>query len=88
MVLPKDGNNVVLTIDSVIQYIAERELDKAYITSNAKAASIVVMNPRTGAILALANRPTFDLNNYSSAPGMSDGTGRFAICSSRGLCLR
>lgn len=60
MVLPKDGYNIVLTIDEVVQYIAERELDKAFKIHHAKAASIVVMDPHTGAILALANRPTFD----------------------------
>lgn len=67
MVLPKDGYDVVLTVDEVIQYIAERELDKAFKTSHAKGASIVVMDPHTGEILALANRPTFDLNEYSHA---------------------
>ncbi|MFH1458322.1 MAG: penicillin-binding transpeptidase domain-containing protein [Candidatus Omnitrophota bacterium] len=62
MVLPKDGYDLILTIDEVVQYIAERELDKAFKSSHAKGASIVVMDPHTGAILALANRPTFDLN--------------------------
>jgi len=62
MVLPKNGYDLVLTIDEVIQYVAERELDKAYKANHAKGASIVVMDPHTGAILALANRPTFDLN--------------------------
>jgi len=66
MVLPKDGYDLVLTIDEVIQYIAERELDKAFKTHNAKGASIVVMDPHTGAILALASRPTFDLNIRSN----------------------
>ncbi|MCX5702419.1 MAG: penicillin-binding transpeptidase domain-containing protein [Candidatus Omnitrophica bacterium] len=66
MVLPKDGYDLVLTIDEVIQYIAERELDKVYNTYHAKGASIIVMDPHTGAILALANRPTFDLNEYSN----------------------
>lgn len=65
MIPPKDGYDMVLTIDEVIQYIAERELDKAYIKHNAKGATIIVMNPYTGAILALANRPTFDLNEHS-----------------------
>ncbi|TAM38819.1 penicillin-binding protein [bacterium] len=65
MVLPVDGKELVLTIDEVIQYIAERELDKAYKKFNAKGASIVVMDPHTGRILALANRPTYDLNNHS-----------------------
>ena len=62
MVLPKNGYDLVLTIDEVIQYIAERELDKAFRSFHAKGASIIVMNPHTGEILALANRPTFDPN--------------------------
>ncbi len=66
MLLPKDGYDLVLTIDEVIQYIAERELDKAFNIYHAKAASIVIMNPNTGEILAMANRPTFDLNEYKS----------------------
>lgn len=65
MVLPKDGYNLILTIDEVIQYIAERELDKAYNTYHAKGASIIVLDPHTGRILALANRPTFDLNDHA-----------------------
>lgn len=64
MVLPKDGFELVLTIDEVIQYIAERELDKAYRKYNAKGASIIVMDPHTGRILAMASRPTYDLENY------------------------
>lgn len=67
MVLPKDGYDVVLTIDEVIQFIAERELDKAYKAHHAKGASIIVMDPHTGAILAMANRPTYDLNDHNSA---------------------
>ncbi|MFA5429980.1 MAG: penicillin-binding transpeptidase domain-containing protein [Candidatus Omnitrophota bacterium] len=78
MVLPKDGDNVVLTIDGVIQYIAERELQKAYESSNAKGGSIVVMNPHTGAILAMANRPTFDLNEYASSS--QDSRRNRAVC--------
>jgi len=66
MVPAKDGYDLILTIDEVIQYIAERELDRAYINYHAQAASIVVLEPKTGKILALANRPTFDLNRVSS----------------------
>lgn len=65
MVLPVDGLDLVLTIDEVIQYIAERELDKAFKNFHARGASIIVMDPHTGKILALANRPTYDLNEYS-----------------------
>lgn len=67
MVLPVDGEDLVLTIDEVIQYIAERELDKAFKNFHAKGASIVVMDPHTGRILAMASRPTYDLNDSSSA---------------------
>jgi cell division protein FtsI (penicillin-binding protein 3) len=66
MVLPVDGLDLVLTIDEVIQYIAERELDKAFKSFNAKGASIIVMDPHTGRILAMASRPSYDLNNHSS----------------------
>jgi cell division protein FtsI (penicillin-binding protein 3) len=78
MVLPKDGYSLVLTLDEVIQYIAERELDKAYKTYHAKGASIVVMDPHTGAILALASRPTYDLNERSDAD--KDRMRNRAIC--------
>ncbi|MDD5730187.1 MAG: penicillin-binding transpeptidase domain-containing protein [Candidatus Omnitrophica bacterium] len=64
MAAPLDGCDLVLTIDEVIQYIAERELDKAFKMYHAKGASIIVMNPYNGQILAFANRPTFDLNVY------------------------
>jgi len=60
---PRDGFNLVLTIDEVIQSIAERELAKAFQKFNAKGASIIVMDPRTGDILALANMPNYDLND-------------------------
>ena len=62
---PKNGFSLVLTIDEVIQNIAERELRKMYEKYNAKGASIIVMDPRTGDILALASLPNFDLNEPS-----------------------
>ena len=78
MLVPKDGYNLILTIDEVIQYIAERELDKAFKAYHAKGASIVVMDPHTGAILALANRPTFDLDEHANAS--KDAIRNRAIC--------
>lgn len=60
---PKNGFSLVLSIDEVIQNIAERELRKMYEKYNAKGASIVVMDPKTGDVLALANFPNFDLND-------------------------
>lgn len=65
---PQDGNNLVLTIDETIQYIAERELDKLYSLHQPKSATIIVMDPHTGEILALACRPNFDPNNYTAFP--------------------
>jgi cell division protein FtsI (penicillin-binding protein 3) len=60
---PEPGKNIVLTIDQQIQYIAERELDTAMHQTQAISGTVVVENPHTGEILALANRPTFDPNN-------------------------
>jgi len=59
---PESGHNVVLTIDQEIQYIAERELDAAMQQNHAISGTVVVENPHTGEILALANRPTFNPN--------------------------
>lgn len=66
--LPKNGYNLILTIDDVIQTIAERELYKMYDKYHAKGASIIVMDPKNGDILALANYPNFDLNNITKRP--------------------
>lgn len=62
---PGAGASVVLTLDEKIQYIAEKELAAAIRQSRAKSGSIVVQDPHTGEILALANWPTFNPN----APG-------------------
>lgn len=78
MVLPVDGLDLVLTMDEVIQYIAERELDKVFRSFHAKSASIIVMDPHTGRILAMANRPSYDLNNHSEAS--KDSMRNRAIC--------
>ncbi len=64
---PKDGFSLVLTIDETIQYIAERALEKAFKKHHAKSASIIVMDPRTGEILALANLPTYNLESYNES---------------------
>ena len=59
--------DLTLTIDEVIQYIAERELARAVERSRAKAGTAIVMDPATGDILALANQPTYDPNTYRKA---------------------
>lgn len=67
-VQPIDGHDVVLTIDSVVQNIIERELQALAAKFNPKFATIIVSDPQTGAILGLANYPTYDLNQFAKAP--------------------
>jgi len=62
---PAAGQGVMLTLDTNIQYIAEREIDAAFRRTGAKAAMAVVMEPRTGDVLAIAIRPTFNPNTYT-----------------------
>lgn len=63
------GNNIVLTIDEVLQRLVEKELDRAMDQWMAAAASAIMMDPYTGQILALANRPAYDPNQGGSASG-------------------
>ena len=60
------GYHVTLSIDEVIQFIAEDELAKAVNQSGAKSGTILIMDPMTGAILAWALYPTFDPNHFRS----------------------
>jgi cell division protein FtsI (penicillin-binding protein 3) len=63
-----DGFDVVLTIDTFVQHIVEEELENIARTFRPDSATIIVSDPRTGAILGIANYPTFDLNHYNKAP--------------------
>src|SRR4029079_15366082 len=63
----KSGQTVVLTIDQTIQYQAEQALQSAVQRSHAKSGTVIVLDPRSGEILALANAPTFDPNKVSEA---------------------
>ena len=58
---PQPGANIVLTLDRYIQRLAETELDKAVKEHKASGGTIIVIQPKTGEILAMASRPTFDL---------------------------
>ncbi|MGB0034638.1 MAG: penicillin-binding transpeptidase domain-containing protein [Candidatus Acidiferrales bacterium] len=62
------GASVVLTIDENIQYIAEKELARAIEETHAKNGAVVVQDPNTGELLAVANWPTFDPNNAGKYP--------------------
>ncbi len=64
----KGKRDVVLTLDEVIQFIAERELKKQVHDYQAKSGLAIVMDPYTGAIYALASAPEFNPNNYSAYP--------------------
>ena len=61
------GNNIILTIDEVLQQLVEKEIDKAMQQWKAAAASVIMMDPFTGEILAMANRPAYDLNKGRNA---------------------
>jgi cell division protein FtsI (penicillin-binding protein 3) len=59
---PDSGTSVVLTLDEKIQYIAEKELAQAIHDTQAKSGTVIVENPNTGELLAVANWPTFNPN--------------------------
>jgi cell division protein FtsI (penicillin-binding protein 3) len=61
------GQGVMLTLDATLQYIAEKEVDAAWRRTRSKAALALAMDPRTGEILALAIRPTFNPNSFGAA---------------------
>lgn len=62
---PTDGFDLVLTIDKVIQYIAERELERGVLEADADWGVFVALDPRTGEVLAMANYPSFNPNHYA-----------------------
>eukprot|EP00913_Durusdinium_trenchii_P023459 g22037.t1 len=67
-IAPRPGKTLVLTIDSVLQIFVERELDKLMKTWKPKAAGVIVVEPRSGDLLAMASRPGFDPNRPIDVP--------------------
>ncbi len=65
---PPETFRVRLTLDTTLQYVAERELERAVRHSRAAAGSVIILDPRTFAILALAQVPTFDPNTPGDFP--------------------
>jgi cell division protein FtsI (penicillin-binding protein 3) len=61
---PTSGSTIELTLDEYLQHLAERELRAGVVVNRAAGGSVVIMNPRTGEILAMANEPTFNPNAY------------------------
>ncbi|MBN1640581.1 MAG: penicillin-binding protein 2 [Anaerolineae bacterium] len=64
--IPEDGRTVVLTIDRTVQYMIERELQVACERYSAEGGTILVVDPRTGALLASASYPDYDPNQFAS----------------------
>lgn len=75
LVAPKNGSDLVLTIDRNLQAIAAKAIEEAVTKNRAESGSIVIMDPKTGAIRAMVNYPTYDPNNYQAVK--SDEYGRF-----------
>ena len=64
---PVPGDNLTLTLDSTIQYLIEQQLDSLEQSTKAKSVTILAMDPQTGRILGMGNRPTFDPSNYQKS---------------------
>ena len=69
--VPQDGHDVVLSIDRRIQYLAHRELVKAVELHHAQAGAAIVLDARTGEVLAMVNVPTYNPNNPINIQGKS-----------------
>ncbi|HEY7370347.1 MAG TPA: penicillin-binding protein [Thermoanaerobaculia bacterium] len=65
---PREGASLVLTLDSGLQYATERELAAALRETGARSGVAVLMDPKTGDVLAMASAPTFDPNDFAKYP--------------------
>lgn len=65
---PTDGFDVVLTVDKVIQYVAEREIERGVLEADADWGLFIGVHPQTGEVLAVAHYPSFDPNEYGAYP--------------------
>lgn len=68
LALPRDGPYLILTLDRNIQYLVEQELAEAVDKYDADGGTIIVMDPKTGAILAMASYPSYDPNRFYEVP--------------------
>ena len=76
---PVMGKNIGLTIDSEMQHVAEEALQSSVVENHAEHGSVVAMDPKTGAVLALANYPTYDLNERLHAGEKPHGREDLAV---------
>ena len=63
----KESREVWLTIDESMQFFAERALDRAMESTHARGGIVIMMDPKTGGILAMVNRPSYDPNHFYRA---------------------
>ncbi len=73
---PSDGYSVTLSIDVTVQHLAEQELEEIVHKYSPEKATIIVSDPKTGFILAMANYPSFNLNEYNKVPTGEQGAMR------------
>lgn len=66
LVPPKNGSDLILTIDRSLQAVAARAIEEAIVKNRADSGSIIIMDPKTGAIRAMVNYPTYDPNNFQA----------------------
>jgi cell division protein FtsI/penicillin-binding protein 2 len=69
--LPEDGDDIILTIDQTIQYIAEKKLKEAVEKYKAEGGNIIIISPKSGEIMAMAQYPSYNLNEYFKEKDMS-----------------
>jgi cell division protein FtsI (penicillin-binding protein 3) len=80
-VSPAPGNTVALTIDSEVQHVAEEALKESVMKNHADHGSVVALDPNTGEVLALANYPTYDLEQHLHAGEKQHGRENLAVVS-------
>ncbi|HSB60266.1 MAG TPA: penicillin-binding transpeptidase domain-containing protein, partial [Vicinamibacteria bacterium] len=66
-----EGHTVVLALDEAVQYVTERELERAVVETQAVGGIAIVVDPFTGEVLAMANHPSFNPNRFASYPSAS-----------------
>lgn len=81
LIAPQNGVDLVLTLDRTLEYTACARLAQGLKDYQAKSASLILMNPKTGAILAMCSSPDFDPNNYSAVTDQTafNNTGIFTL---------
>ena len=73
LVKPKNGSSIVLTIDRNIQSMAARAIEDAVVKNKAESGSVIIMDPKTGAVKAMANYPSYDPNSYQDVSAKDYG---------------